>query len=261
MADRHRFVAPVPGASDIGELFSRTVALLRAYPRVFMALAFVTALPIGLAAIAIDLAYTVPENDLGQLLLASAIGLVPSLLLLPISGAATTVAVVDCLNGRPPQASHALEVVGERFWPLASTIVVSAVGFALGGMAFLIPGIILLVFWLFAPQATVVEGLGVRESLRRSRALVAGAFWPVLGIYFLFQIVTALVTVVVTLVFALPSLAFVGDGEKIALGIAEIAATTVAAPVALIGVSLMYLDRRVRREGPWPEPVKAAQAT
>ena len=50
---------------------------------------------------------------------------------------------------------------------------------AAGLFALVIPGIFLTILWLFAAQAVVVEGHGVRASLRRSGELVRGAWWTV----------------------------------------------------------------------------------
>ena len=48
-----------------------------------------------------------------------------------------------------------------------------------------------------------------------------------------------------------------GDAQKIVGGIAQIAVATIVQPLAMIGVALMYLDRRVRTEGSWPKPSQA----
>ncbi len=254
---RRAFTPPWPGPSGLTEIISRTIAIFRAYPVPFMIIAFVTALPIGLVSIAIDLAYTVPDADL-QEALATLIGVLPAVVLVPISGAAAAVAVIDCINGDPPRVSHALEMVGERFWPLAAVIAVTTIGLVLGVMALLVPGIILLVIWLFASLSVVVEGLGVRGALGRSRQLVRGAFWPVLGVYLVIQIGAALVGTALLIPLDAIAFGFDGDAQRVVSGIAQIAVTTIVQPLAMIGVALMYLDRRVRAEGSW---AKAVQAT
>ena len=250
---RRAFTPPRPGPSGLKDILSRAIAIFRAYPLPFMIIAFVTALPIGLVAIAIDLAYAVPDDDL-QKALATLIGVLPAVVLVPISGAAVAVAVIDCVNGGPPRVSHALEMVGERFWPLAAVIAVTTTGLVLGVMALLVPGIILLVFWLFASPVVVVEGLGLRGALGRSRQLVRGAFWPVLGVYLVIEIGAALVGALLLIPLDAIALGFDGDAQKVVAGIAQIAVTTIAQPLAMIGVALMYLDRRVRAEGAWPKP-------
>jgi hypothetical protein len=254
---RHQgFVPPAPGPSGVGDLVSRSIAIFRAYPLAFMIIALVTALPIGVVAIAIDLAYTVPDDDV-QKALGTLIGVLPAVVLVPISGAAAAVAVIDCINGGPPRVSHALEMVGERFWPLAAVIAVTTIGLVLGVMALLVPGIILLVIWLFASISVVVEGHGVRGALGRSRQLVRGAFWPVLGLYFVIEIGAAFVGFLLLVPLDAIALGFDGDAQKIVSGVARIAVTTIVQPLAMIGVALMYVDRRVRAEGSWPKPPQA----
>jgi len=57
-----------------------------------------------------------------------------------------------------------------------------------------------------------------------------------------------------TAILAAPFTPLDGDAEIVAEGMVALLVLTIAQPVALLGVGLMYLDRRVRREGVWPTP-------
>lgn len=68
-----------------------------------------------------------------------------------------------------------------RRWPTVLAItVVALIGVLVGTVLLVVPGIILFTWWLLAYQPALVERLGWRESLGRSRELVRGHFWQVL---------------------------------------------------------------------------------
>lgn len=68
-----------------------------------------------------------------------------------------------------------------RRWPtVLALIVASSIGVFAGVVLLIVPGVILITWWLLAYQPALVEGLGWRESLGRSRELVRGDFWQVL---------------------------------------------------------------------------------
>lgn len=68
-----------------------------------------------------------------------------------------------------------------RRWPTVLALTVAAsIGVFAGVVLLVVPGVILITWWLLAYQPALVEGLGWRESLGRSRELVRGDFWQVL---------------------------------------------------------------------------------
>jgi hypothetical protein len=238
---------------------STALEMYRAALRPLLAIALVSTLPLALLVMGGDLAYGTDGDGLDAALRA-AIQAVPALLLGPISAAATTAVAMDLLNGRRPTAGAALELVGVRFWPMAAVILISVLGTVLGLMAFLIPGIVLAVIWLFAPVVSVVEGRGVRASFRRSVALTRRCFWWTLGSYLLIQVTVALAASLAGTVVGLPTLALDGTAAVLSQGLVTLLVTTVVQPVGYLGIALMYLDRRVRAEGTWPSPGPAAEA-
>ena len=62
----------------------------------------------------------------------------------------------------------------------------------LGLILFIVPGIIFAVWFSFSRFVLIKEGLGVKASLKRSKELVRGRFWPVLGRYLVLFIVLIL---------------------------------------------------------------------
>ena len=101
-----------------------------------------------------------------------------------------------------------------------------------------------------AIPAKVVEGMTVRQAMRRSKDLADGAKGR---IFVLGLIVWALLMVagVVQLPFAMMTLLFPGKShilsEMIVL-LVMFLARSVVTPIASVGLSLIYFDQRVRRE-------------
>ncbi len=248
------FTPPPPEPVDTGTIIQRALALYRAQPRLFLLLALVTSLPIGLITIGIDLGYGNDTASTGRTFLGIGLQIVLAVLIAPISGAASTVATIDAVEGRPPSISRALEIVGERFWPLVLTLALATLGVAVGFMALFLPGVYLLVVWLFAGQVAVIERLGVRASLLRSAELVRGGWWRCFATFLLVQVAAALVqgVLVAPVTRATTDLSY--SSEVILVGLWRILVTTVVEPFVLIAIALLYLDRRVRQEGRWPAP-------
>ncbi|WP_336924027.1 hypothetical protein [Aquipuribacter sp. SD81] len=173
-----------------------------------------------------------------------------------------------------------------RVWPLIGWSVLQAVGLALltavalgpavalfvveelvgGAAALLVLGLLGLAVgtWLyvvlaFVPVLIVVERLGVVAAVRRSYALVRGAFWKVLGILLLTGLLTSIVSQTLATPFSLvggvglvalesrPVLAGIVYGASIVLG--STVGLVLAVPFLAAVVALLYVDRRIRLEG------------
>lgn len=85
--------------------------------------------------------------------------------------------------------------------PLFLLALLSAVGFALGLLLLVVPGIMLYVIWSVAAPSLVEEGLGPIEAIRRSHYLTRGARWKIFAlmlvlivIYWLFTTATQMLS-------------------------------------------------------------------
>jgi hypothetical protein len=102
-------------------------------------------------------------------------------------------------------------------------------------------------------QATVIEGATVRASMRRSKVLSLGAK----GRIFVLLLLAGALNYVASLL-QLPLLLFVtftmakggqAVGSEVSMLVVSFLAHAVVQPVAMIGLSLIYFDQRVRKEG------------
>jgi hypothetical protein len=235
----------------LGGIMRTALAMYRAAPLSFVVVALVSTLPYELLLAGSQIAYGTPATSI-RVLLRDAISLVPQLLLGQLSVAATAVIVMQMLNGKSAHAGSALELVGERFWQLAAVVVVTSVGIVLGFFALLIPGLYLVVVWLFAPIVSVTEDRALRSSMERSAGLAKGAFWWILGSYLAIQITIALSALLITELISIPLNPIGGTIGTVIRGVGAFVALTVVAPVANAGVALLYIDRRVREDNAWP---------
>ncbi len=101
----------------------------------------------------------------------------------------------------------------------------------------------------FVPQVLVLERTRVFQAFRRSWTLVYGSTWRVLGYILLLFLIVAITGGILGAV-AGAALAFIGGREGIALaGAVGAIAGILIEPIRAGGLTLLYYDLRIRREG------------
>lgn len=136
---------------------------------------------------------------------------------------------------------------------LGSLIWLAMITVVLGGLALLaciIPGIYLFVAWSVGIPALLLEDRRGLHALRRSRELVRGRWWPVLGCL----VVSLLLGGIVSGAFqgVLTAITFGTDNVVIvaaASAVAGIASSVLVTPFTAGVVAVLYFDLRVRKEG------------
>lgn len=88
----------------------------------------------------------------------------------------------------------------QKYWKfgLLLTILFFVTGF--GFVLFVIPGIIFLVWFSFSNFVFIEKQVGVKEAMLKSKELVKGKFWKILGRLFVFGVFSILVEMVFSLV-------------------------------------------------------------
>ncbi len=131
--------------------------------------------------------------------------------------------------------------------------------------------------WLYVRYALAVPALmletatddqqrpiRVVPALRRSAALVRRSWWRTFAILLLIMFIVWLIGQVVAVPLGVPSLFGGGDGESsmaawfILNTLAGMVAATISAPFTAAATALLYVDRRIRREGLDIELARAA---
>jgi len=143
--------------------------------------------------------------------------------------------------------------------------------FVLGGIAAAVGAIYLYVSLALSGAALVLERASVTTALGRSRRLVKGNWWRVLGVLILTSLIVGAITVIVSIPFSVlgagGTVIFSGTGSTgtslsffaLAVGaIGGIIAGTISYPFAAAVSVLLYIDQRMRREGLDIELARAA---
>ncbi|HVD40708.1 MAG TPA: hypothetical protein VNC16_06880 [Solirubrobacterales bacterium] len=154
--------------------------------------------------------------------------------------------VQDVQDGRRDSSvSDLMRSVAPVVLPLLGAGLIIGVGAGIGFLLLVVPGLYLITIWAVTAPVIVVERRGVFDALGRSRQLVRGSGWPVLGVL----VLTFLITAVVGAALALLANA-IADSEILAI-VLSVLGTTVTAPIAALVASVLYfrlLEIREREE-------------
>jgi hypothetical protein len=112
------------------------------------------------------------------------------------------------------------------------------------------------------------RAIGVFGALRRSAELVRGSWWRLFGILLLILLIAGIISQVISVPFALPTF-FLDDQPSesqflltlVISALGGIVAATITAPFTAAATALLYVDRRIRREGLDIELARAAGVT
>lgn len=168
--------------------------------------------------------------------------------------AATVVAVADIFKGVPTSSRKSYAELRGRRWRILNVSAWSGLMVFLGFLVFVIPGILLAVRYSLAIPAAVLEDFRGRQALKRSRMLLKG-FADRVYVIGILGIILGLVAV---MLFEAPFTAvqaiFFG-GQALPLWLALVASTgtfvanALSGALAIIAISLLYFDMRIRKEG------------
>lgn len=233
-------------------LFRRAIRLYREHWQVFAGIGIV-AIPIGIGFNLLQ-AFLITRNPLeyvvewfdntagARLTAVAAVGGVQQLAMLLIISPAVIQAVVDIHRGRPASVARSYRLAAQRSPAIAAAL---AIVFVLAGVpALLLIGlpiaIWLIVRWQFFVQSLVYDreqtGTG---ALRESANLVEGRWWRTLGTVFLFDLLATIPGILVGFVL----LTLGGAAVGLANGASSVL-YALAIPLAVIAITLMYLDRK-----------------
>ena len=210
--------------------------------------------------------------------LAVSVGLliVSLLIVLPLGEAATTRAVSDRYLDNKSSLGAAYRAAWKRLPSLIALILIlvaayvglvaalvlllilfAAVGAgAAGGVIALLAFIVLIplviivaVRTVIAVPAIVLERTSGWGGLKRSWALVSGRFWPTFGRILLLGLISGIISGVVSTVLEVPASSLDPGNTFIYDQVASAVAAVFIGPITYVGVTLLYYDARIRKEG------------
>lgn len=248
----------------VADVLDGAFRVIKARPRVIIAIAAAVVLPVGLIVALIDFGalggdvvsvLTDPDAfeqssqsddlDLGFTVMAT---VVTSAMITLIAAAISRV-VEGWYQGRDVGAWEAISSVGAGWFAVVAAFVVVHVIEAIGTVLLVLPGIAAMALLLPVAPIVAFERAGPFAAVRRSLSLTGPRFWPVLWI----ALLTGLVSQTLSLMLPLLPLAIVAvvgfGGEEYVVGAATIATSLLTLPFVAAAAVVTYLDLRVRREG------------
>jgi hypothetical protein len=158
---------------------------------------------------------------------------------------ALVVAIQDVRDGRADLSiGETLSRVRPHLNTLTVAGILAAIGIALGFLLLIVPGLLLLTWWLLIVPVIMLERAGVMESFGRSRELVQGYGWSVFGVI----VLTVLILIGVSLVFGILAAIFDNEFAKLVL---DVISQTLTAPFIALAWTLTYyalLDANVQAQ-------------
>ena len=238
-------IADTGARFEIGRVFSRMIDLISKNFVPFAALSFLLA-AVPYMAVLMLIPTQVggdPSSAMVPLLLTYLVLVVASIVL----QATLTRASVDYLTGKGVDIGAALSTALSKFLPLLGLGLLMFLGMLVGFILLVVPGVILMLMWIVAGPALVIEGLGVTQAMQRSAALTQNNRWAILGLLFLLGIALAIVQMIVFL--ALPGM-MTGVGQFSTLGYIVLGLfQTMSAMIGTAMVASIYFELRQVKEG------------
>src|SRR6185436_13182476 len=134
-----------------------------------------------------------------------------------------------------------------RLGGLILAMVLTLLAIMLGLLAVLVGAIVVSVLLALTAPALVLESLSATDAMRRSRRLVSGSFWRVLGIIVVANIVVSIANI--ALEGAARAIGLAASSEDLALIGAVLVTSLLVKPFGVLITVLLYFDQRLRREG------------
>jgi len=143
--------------------------------------------------------------------------------------------VSDVRDGRRDSTVGDLfEAASPYILPLIGFGILFGIAAGIGFFFFIIPGLFLVTIWAVGAPSIVVEGEGVMGAFGRSRELVKGNGWQVLGVIVVVFLILVGVGIVLSII-ATP----IGNGASI---VASIISNVVTAPVYAITAAVLFFN-------------------
>ncbi len=161
-------------------------------------------------------------------------------IIVPLTNGALTIAAADRILGGHAEWREVWMLLFRRLGKLLSAVIPAAIVVTLGCLFFVIPGLVLALFFTFVSPVVLIEGLGGRAALERSTTLVRSDWLRVALVLMTFAVVRFVAQLVAN-IFVAPSAIFVGS-------LLSDLFTMVMLPIPVLGTVLLYFDVRRKRD-------------
>jgi hypothetical protein len=173
------------------------------------------------------------------------VGFLPAILLSLLPSAAAALVVAQAAEGSKPTVVSVWNVLTPKVIALIVTGLLVVLAIIAGFILLIIPGIIFAVWLSLVAPVIAIEDERYTAAMGRSRELVSGSWWRVLGILFTVNLVVGIVSGLIGVV--------VGSGSGFRPSPAETIVNAgvqlVISPYIAVVTALLYFDLRSRKEG------------
>lgn len=181
-------------------------------------------------------------------LLASIVGLVATFW---VQGALVK-AVDDVRDGRADLSlGETFNFVRPQLPAIIVAGILAVIGIFLGLLLLIVPGLVLLTWWILIIPVIVLERRRAGEAFSRSRELVRGHGWSVFGVI----VLTILLFIAFRILLGLALLPF---ADWLQSFVTEIVAGTIVTPFVAVAWTLLYYRLRAAKEAPAAPPPQPA---
>jgi hypothetical protein len=229
-------------------VYRRVAATYRADAGYLLVLAAFVFVPLGLLDAAVDHAGSTDVGGLSGLASAGLVALALGQAVTALFGEVFYSGAVASLIAKSPPGERPSPLIVARRLPYGRLILVDivlAIGSAVGLLLLFAPGVVFFTWFALAPPVVEIEERGVRASLARSRELVRGRFWLVLGVLAPILLISeALLTAVLEGIGSL-----LGHG-LLAGWLADSAGNIVVAPLYAVASVVLTVDLIAEKGGP-----------
>jgi hypothetical protein len=244
---RAGIVAPMSERLDIGRVLSRVFQYYREQAGLLLPAAAIIFVPIAI----VNGAVYASGINLGLLVLTAVLGFAGSAWLAGM----VVEAVRDIQDGRRDfDVGGLFRSVAPVFPALLAAGVLAGLGIGVGFILLIVPGLFLMTIWALVSPVVVIERPGVIPAFGRSRELVRGHGWQVLGVVVIVAISIAILRSILN--------GIAGSSDSlVAYAIADLVTNVALAPVAALAAAVMYFElRRMKGEPAVPAGAQPAGA-
>jgi hypothetical protein len=230
---------------EIGRVFTRTFGVIGANLVPFLALAILfQAVPAALVSLGTFYAKAHTGADLS--LVRDAVMLVRVALGYVLTAAIVRGAIVD-LDGRKASLGDCLSMGLRYAAPALVVALITMLGYFVGLILLIVPGVILMLAWSVATPVLVIERKGVFGSLSRSAELTRGHRWSMLGLYVCMGLLMIVLSLPCGLVTGIVSA--MTPGNLVPALIFSSLVSAVEAMFIAVALTAAYTELRGSREG------------
>jgi hypothetical protein len=225
---------------SVPEILGATVTLYARYPALFIVLALAVVAPYELLVLA-AVGSSPLGGQSGRASTALILILLDFALVQPLIAALYVHAVIMIGGGEQPRLLAVGSRVARVLPVVAAAQIVAGLGIGLGFVAFVVPGIVLLIRWVVVAQVAAIEHPDWIGALRRGAQLTRGNYLHIFGLL--------IVMAIVNVVLGEAAVGIAGRGTRAADVAFGIAVETLIRSFTALATAVLYFDLLARKAG------------